>query len=144
MFQRSHHVSIALRPRCSFLRTQLSLWSVAYIQVSPAERPKQTPGVGAYHLFIYIYILNTVDGQGGTLWHHCLYVPWREPLASYCPAHNIPALTTQKTPVSIVSVLLRAYSFPRERVYRAVAQKRSFYIRLLQSKSCTCYNLYRV
>jgi hypothetical protein len=39
----------------------------------------------------------------------------------------------RKHPIPTVSLLLRAYSFPRERAYRSVAQKRSLYIRLYRS-----------
>jgi hypothetical protein len=44
-------------------------------------------------------------------------------------------------PVFTVSLLILAYSFSRERVYRAVAQMRSLYIRILHSNGCTCYNI---
>jgi hypothetical protein len=42
-----------------------------------------------------------------------------------------------KHPVLTINLFLRAYSFPRERVYVAVAQTRSLYIRLLHSNGCT-------
>jgi hypothetical protein len=48
----------------------------------------------------------------------------------------------RKHPISTVSLLFRAYSFPRERVYRAVAQKWSLHIRLLHSSSRTYYNIH--
>jgi hypothetical protein len=47
----------------------------------------------------------------------------------------------RKHPVSIVNLLLRAHSFPRERVYRAVAQKRQLYIRLLPSNGSIRHNI---
>jgi hypothetical protein len=38
MFQRSHRVSVAPRPRRSFLRTYRSLWSVALTELSSVGR----------------------------------------------------------------------------------------------------------
>jgi hypothetical protein len=40
IFQRSHQVSIELRPRCSFLTTKPSLQSNAYTQVSSEKRAR--------------------------------------------------------------------------------------------------------
>jgi hypothetical protein len=48
----------------------------------------------------------------------------------------------RKHAVSTVNVLLRAYSFPWERVYRAIAQKRSLYIRPSHSNSCSRYSIF--
>jgi hypothetical protein len=39
----------------------------------------------------------------------------------------------ENTPFPTVSLLLRTYSFPREPIYRAVAQKRPLFIRLSRS-----------
>jgi hypothetical protein len=47
----------------------------------------------------------------------------------------------RKQHVSTPRLLLRAYSFPRERVYQAVDQKRSLYVRLLHSNGCACYSI---
>jgi hypothetical protein len=42
-FRSSYHDSLAVRPRCNFLRTQPSLPSVTYIQVSSAKRSRVRP-----------------------------------------------------------------------------------------------------
>jgi hypothetical protein len=47
-FQSSLHVSVVLRPRCSFVRR-------IYIQVSSAKRPRETPGVWGVWFIYRLY-----------------------------------------------------------------------------------------
>jgi hypothetical protein len=63
MFQRSHQVSIELRPRWSFLTMKPSLRSVAYRQVPSAKRARSTSRVWGAS---FIYKLNSV-GAGPNL-----------------------------------------------------------------------------
>jgi hypothetical protein len=60
IFQWSHHISITLRPCCSFLRTYPSLQSVAYIYIyiymGVIHRDLDVHQVfGGYHLYCYMY-----------------------------------------------------------------------------------------
>jgi hypothetical protein len=65
MFQWSNHVSIPLRPRCSFLRTNPYLRSVACIQVSSAKRPRQTPeGQGVSFTYIRCNVRDRTEPCG--------------------------------------------------------------------------------
>jgi hypothetical protein len=57
---------IPLRPRCSFLRTQPSSWSVAYIQVSSPKKPRQTPAVWGISFICILYSVGNRTETCGT------------------------------------------------------------------------------
>jgi hypothetical protein len=71
MFQCSHHVSIALRPRCSLLRT--TLFTICHIYTCVISKEAYTD---TRCLWSFMYILYNVGGQDEKLWHPCFYVPW--------------------------------------------------------------------
>jgi hypothetical protein len=48
------------------------------------------------------------------------------------------------TPFPTVTPLMRAYSLPRERVYRAVAQKRSLFTESPLSNGSICHNILNI
>jgi hypothetical protein len=60
MFQRRHHDPTAVRPRWSLFNTRRSCFSVAYTQVSSANRARCIPGARGHHFCINC----TVVGQG--------------------------------------------------------------------------------
>jgi hypothetical protein len=67
----SFYVSV-LTPRLNSTDISLQL-PVAYIQMSSANRPRETPGVSGLS-FIHTYIVQ-YGGQDRILWHARLYIP---------------------------------------------------------------------
>jgi hypothetical protein len=90
--QRSHQVSIELRPGWSFLTTKTSLRSVAYRQVMPAKRARWTPcvwgpsfmyilkGVGDKTVYCFVFVGRPLWREDGSLFCICF---WPSPAPSF-------------------------------------------------------------
>jgi hypothetical protein len=96
MFQRWHHDPTAVRPRWNLFNTRRSCFSVAYTQVSSANRAMCIPCAAGTS---FMYKLHSTRGKEGTLWHPCRYFPGRRKFAFYWNFNFLSRLSYNRYPL---------------------------------------------